>query len=328
MPSSAYFDNLGLNELKQFAQEWVNDFKNIKIIRIELRRFSTPRRLVKDGPQAKVLYAVVFWTLEDNDYDVKVNDILGTVELEVGEIGILPYFSSGGWRQRFLRYTTLDLEQRNHEQQVRGGIFTSTFNRLLAATKYMQTVPPTHYPKLFGNDFKNVYKTGAFPGYDYLKEWVFFPLAKGEDLPLSVQNSTPPVVLYTSHEKPGTVSAEAPLARNIKKPIDRDTLVIQHGAAAQLLYKSMVMGLKAKGKTITHSTPDERRAVAVEVFDAGPERFSPLKKKQINTIGPYDANTQHPRKMIGTIISLANISGLDLDHQAIYKHFKALMETK
>lgn len=116
------------------------------------------------------------------------------------------------------------------------------------------------------------------------------------------------------------------MAPNNAKPADTDDLVLQSGAAAQRLYKSTVTGLKAQGKTITLSTPEERRAEAVKVFEEKPDHFFPLTKKEIDLPGPYEDSESPPRRMVGTIIMLANIFDVPPNYQRLYNLFKKLQK--
>ena len=326
MTDSDYFDKLRLGVLEEFAQQWVNDFKDVQISRIELRRYSTPRRIASHGGQATTLYAVVFITLEERWVSKEAINLLETTELAIDEIDTLPYLSNHGWRHMILLDITSRLEQEIHGLQVRGAVPLTPFGRLEAATKYLQTVPPRSYPELFGNDFKNVYETGAFPGDDYLREWTFIPIARDESCPLEIQTNTPPIVLYASHGKTGPASAKTPLVPNHVKPVDANVLILQYGSAAQRLYKSTVTGLKAQGKTITLSIPEERRAEAVKAFEENPDHFSPLTKKQIDLPGPYEDSESPPRKMVGSIIMLANIFDVPPNYQHLYNLFKKLQK--
>ena len=110
--------------------------------------------------------------------------------------------------------------------------------------------------------------------------------------------------------------------------VDTDDLILQHGTAAQELYNAMALKLKGLGKTITHASKEERMEAAISSFDIEPEKYSPLRREQINVSGPYEDDEKQSRKTIGTIIMLANIPTLPNNYQANYNQFKKIEKSQ
>ncbi len=94
----SYFDDLRLGVLEQFAQQWVNDFKDVQIISIELRHFSTPRRLSGRGGQAMLGlsygfdWGEIFINYRYLSYDMDEGGLIEDLSFEGPGIGITGRF--------------------------------------------------------------------------------------------------------------------------------------------------------------------------------------------------------------------------------------------
>jgi hypothetical protein len=197
MDDKGYFKNLDIGLLREFAAQWVKEFEYIEIDKIELRRYSTPREIAKHfdpPPKLPIIYAVVFYTLEK-----KLEDFFWFDVSEIIHFKNWPLLNKDALTTRYLQRIWFEESQRRHKRRVRGELKATAFEKFSKEIKYRCTLRNTQYPSLFGEDFKNVYHRGAFPGEWYLDQWTFIPLAQGENLPLSVENITKPVLLYTTN---------------------------------------------------------------------------------------------------------------------------------
>ena len=153
-----YFKHLDIGLLKNYAKQWVDAFKDVKFLKIELRRYSPPRKFAGHyRSQPPTLYAIVFLTSEEGE-DPLFSPSEGTV----------------------------------HIDQLTAA---SPFQNFVAATQHRQCVGPRRFETIIGNDFKKIYRMP--PRDAYLDEWTFIPLAKDQNLPLAADNDTPPEILYS-----------------------------------------------------------------------------------------------------------------------------------
>lgn len=205
MTSEGYFKNLDIDLLQKYAAQWAIDFNYIDFEKIELCRNSPPRRLAKHYKTTpKTLYAVVFHT--------KAEDVSYFLKLPKNKAELLKDHPSL-WREKLNRRYFERLwngsEHRCHIDRVRGDRHTPFFEKFCSEIGYRHTVYDQKLTALFGEDFQNVYHRGTFPGENYLEQWAFIPLMKGEALPLSVDNDTVSVVLYPASQGGRGVSEKA-----------------------------------------------------------------------------------------------------------------------